>query len=214
MSTFRHPVGPEPTPVYWRRRLVVLLGLIAVVVVALLLVGQLGAGGDERAASSPSDEPAASEPAADATEEEPAADSSAPPVDGAACDPAAVRVEALTDTNAYAAGQLPQLSFRITNTSGDACTFNLGSTQQSFVVTSGEEPYWASADCLTDPVDAAVLLEPNVAQTSTPIPWDRTRSSSDTCDTERTPVPAGGATYNLTVTVGTAEPSTTSFLLN
>ena len=28
MSTFKHPVGPQPSSVYWRRRLIVLIGLV------------------------------------------------------------------------------------------------------------------------------------------------------------------------------------------
>jgi len=58
-----------------------------------------------------------------------------------------------------------------------------------------------------------VLLEPNVAQTSSPITWDRTRSSTTTCDTERPAVTAGGATYSLQVTVGPVESGMRSFLL-
>jgi hypothetical protein len=125
-----------------------------------------------------------------------------------------VTVAAITDTNNYAPEQQPQFSFSIVNTGTMSCIFNVGTTQQSFVVTSGEEQYWSSKDCETGPVDSELPLEPNVAVTSTPIPWDRTRSSTTTCDTQRTAVPAGGATYNLTVTVGAAAASTTSFIVN
>jgi hypothetical protein len=64
-------------------------------------------------------------------------------------------------------------------------------------------------------VDAPQLLDPNVPLASTPIAWDRTRSSTTTCDTARPPVPAGGATYSLSVRVGEIEAATrVSFLLN
>lgn len=208
MSTFRTPVGPQPSRVYWRRRLFVLLGIAAVIAVILLIVFRPGA---SDTASAP--QPTEGAGTAEGTET-PAPSPSAEPVEGGDCDPASIKLEALTDTNVYAAGQLPQLSFRITNTSGVSCTFNLGSTQQTYVITSGEEQYWSSRDCQTEPVDAPILLEPNLAQTSAALPWDRTRSSIDTCDQPGEPVPAGGATYNLTVTVGPVESGATSFILN
>lgn len=195
MSTFRNPVGPQSSGVYWRRRLVVLLGLVAVIVIIALLVVRPGssAGGeaDNTAASSTKDEAETDEVAA--TPE---------PVEGADCDPSVVKVDAITDKDSYDVGEQPQLSFSITNTSGTACMFNAGTTQQTFQVTSGEEPYWSSKDCETAPVDAPVMLEPNVAQSSPAIAWDRTRSSTTTCEGERPAVTGGGATYNLLVTVG------------
>jgi hypothetical protein len=38
MSSLKHPVGPQPSRVYWRRRLVVGLAALAIVVVILLIV--------------------------------------------------------------------------------------------------------------------------------------------------------------------------------
>lgn len=207
MSTFRNPVGPQPSRVYWRRRLLVLLGVVAVIAIVLLIVFRPGAS-DTANAPEPTGTDTAEAP------ETPATSPAAEPVEGGDCDPATIKLEALTDTNVYAAGQSPQLSFRITNTSGVSCLFNVGSTQQTYVITSGEEQYWSSRDCQTEPVDAPVMLEPNLAQTSAALPWDRTRSSVDTCDQPGAPVPAGGATYNLKVTVGPVESEFTSFILN
>ncbi len=209
MSTFRTPVGPQPPSVYWRRRILVLLGLIAVIVVVALIVFQPR--GDTTTTTDPTATSSAS-PTVSAEAEEPAA--SVEPVAGAPCDPAAVSVTAITDSNNYAPEQQPQLSFSIASSSTVACTFNVGTTQQTFVVTSGEEQYWSSKDCETGAADSEITLEPNVAVTSTPLPWDRTRSSASTCDGQRTAVPAGGATYNLTVTVGAVQPSTASFIVN
>lgn len=206
MSTFRNPVGPQSSTVYWRRRLAVLAILIAAIVVVVLIVSRLGSGAAE---------PAASPSAAPATVAETPAASAAPVVEGAPCDPALVAVTAIGDRNSYAAGELPQLSFSITNTGSVSCTFNVGTTQQVFRITSGSDVYWASTDCLTEPVDSEVTLEPNLSITSTPLGWDRTRSSVDTCGTDRPSVPAGGATYNLDVAVGAVEAATPfSFLLN
>ena len=210
MSTFRNPVGPQSSKVYWRRRLLVLLVLVVVIVVIALVVGRLASGdpGAETADGS-------SETAAD---DETATEDAPPPaelIEGADCLPENIRVEAITDKVSYAAGELPQLSFSITNTSGTSCMINAGTTQQTYEVTSGEELYWSSKDCEIDPVDAEVLLEPNLTQTPSPIQWDRTRSSPTTCEGERPTVPAGGATYSLDVTVGAIEATAPkSFLLN
>lgn len=215
MSTFRNPVGPQPRSVYWRRRLVVLLGVVAVIVLVVFLVSRPGSGEASSGIPNPSASP--TQDAESAAEPEPEA--SVPPedqpVEGADCDPANVVVEAITDKASYAPGEQPQLSFSITNTSVVSCTYNVGTTQQLFTVTSGADQYWSSEDCETGAVDAPILLEPNLAQSSEPIPWDRTRSSADTCDSDRPAAPGGGATFSLNVTVGAASPAVpTSFLLN
>jgi hypothetical protein len=212
MSTFRNPVGPQPRSVYWRRRLVVLLGLVAVIALVVFLITRPGSG--EASSGTPTPTPTQDAESTAEPEPEPSATPEEESVEGADCDPANVVVEAITDKASYAAGEKPQLSFSITNTSVVACTFNVGTTQQLFTVSSGADQFWSSKDCETDAVDAAILLEPNLAQSSAPIAWDRTRSSVDTCDSDRPAAPAGGATFSLNVTVGAASPAVpTSFLL-
>jgi hypothetical protein len=205
MSTFRHPVGPQPTRVYWVRRLAALLLLL--LVIGLVAFGLSRIGGDP----DPAPIPAPSDSAAVAATPTPSP--TAELVEGAACLPENVRVDAVTDDITYQADVSPQLSFTITNTAGVACTFDVGSSQQSFVVTSGAETYWSSRDCLVDPTDASIVLEPNLGQTSAALGWDRTRSAPDTCASERPAVPGGGATYALTVTVGPVSSAPTSFRL-
>ena len=124
-------------------------------------------------------------------------------------------VTAITDLDAYAADQQPQLSLSIVNTGPKACVVNAGSSQQVFTITSGDEVYWLSTDCQKDAVDTDVTLKPNVPiGSAAPITWDRTRSSADSCDGDREAVPAGGASYKLTVTVGDVTSEPTQFLLN
>lgn len=205
MSTFRNPVGPQSSKTYWRRRLVVVLGLVAVIVVISLIAFRPGP-----------DKPAADK--ADTTTGNSAAPSaSAPPADaGAACADGVVTVVPITDADSYGADQQPLLSLSITNTGTTACTFNAGSDVQEYVITSGEEKIWSSKDCQTAPVANAAVLEPGVAVTTTPFPWDRTRSSADTCDsTDRPAVIAGGASYHLDVIInGVASTDTKQFILN
>lgn len=205
MSTFRNPVGPQSPQVYWRRRLMVGLGLLAVIVVVLLIVFRPGAD-----ASNDDKKPAADTSATDTPEstDEPVQE------EGEACNPANITVEAVTDKTQYAAGQQPMISMSIVNDGSVACVMDVGTDQQVYEITSGSESYWKSTDCQTEPAEQKVALEPGVKQTTTPIPWDRTRSDASTCTAERSPVTAGGASYHLTVQLGELESENTAqFLL-
>ena len=205
MSTFRTPVGPQPPKVYWRRRLILGVGALAVIVIIILIVTRLGS-------SSPS--PANTTKPSGAPSVTPSAGASAPAA-GAACVPARIKLVAVSDKTTYASTDQPQISMSITNTGTVDCTINLGSTQQQLVITSGSETIWDSKDCQTAPVDAPVTLKPGVAVTTPAIPWDRTRSSKSTCNASRPPVTAGGASYHLGVKVGAlSSKATVQFLLN
>lgn len=185
MSTLRNPIGPQPPSVYWRRRLIVLLGLIAVVVIVILIVVGRGSGGAP--APTPSGSPSKTP---DVTET------------GAACDPAVVKITPVTDANSYPAGQLPQVSMTIVNTGSSACTMDVGTSQQAYIIMSGSDPIWNSADCQSDHTNLPYVLQPNTEVPVSPLTWDRTRSSPTTCDTSNDPVIAGGATYRLSVVLG------------
>lgn len=213
MSTFKNPVGPQPPSVYWRRRAVLALGLIAVVVIIVLIVVRPGSGSAEpgaAATTSPAPADAApSEPAA--TETAPAADATADPADtstegasdAATCSTRDIELKPVTDKTSYAATELPQISMSITNSGRADCSIDLGSAQQTLVITSGEEQYWSSKDCQVNGTNQVVTLTAGQTLSTPPIAWDRTRSSADTCEsTSREPVTAGGATYRLAVSVG------------
>ncbi len=186
MSTIRNPVGPQPPAVYWKRRAIVLIGLLAVIVIILLIVFRPGSG-----APTPTDlkTPAASNAAVDEGE--------APD-----CTAEQVQLTAVTDKDSYQAGELPQLSMTITNLGAAPCSINAGTDAQEYVVTSGSEQYWNSRDCETNPVEFDVVLDPGVPKSPNPLSWERTRSSVDTCEGERPAVPGGGASYHLTVKLG------------
>ena len=206
MSTIKRPVGPQASTVYRRRRLVVGLGVLAVLLIIILIVVRPGSGGDPASTAAPAPTGGAADPA-----------SSADPAAAPACDPAVVQVEAITDQGAYDAGDEPELSLSVTNTGSTPCALNAGTSTQVFTITSGADVYWTSTDCQTDPADAEVTLEPGVAvSTKTPLTWDRTRSSPETCEiTDREAVPGEGASYYLSVSVGGVESAgPTQFLLN
>ena len=216
MSSLKHPVGPQSSRVYWRRRLVVGLALLAIVVVILLIVFAPRGKSDATA-------PIATHTATTSTPKpttRPTTNPTTVPTtkataSGKACTASAIDVEAITDANSYGPGVQPQLSFSITNTGTKACTFDAGTAKQVFTITSGNEVYWKSTDCQTNPVDTVILLEPGKMLTSNPIAWDRTRSDPSTCsDKQRQAVPAAGASYHLKVQVdGVTSKSTKQFLL-
>ncbi|GAA4775802.1 hypothetical protein [Microbacterium gilvum] len=222
MST---PKRRRPSPaVYRRRRLaVLLLALVVIGGIVWLVVAQpwsaLFAGDDDaEPTSTPAPTPTAtmttSEPTPSATPQPTATETAVPAAE--ACDPAVLEVTAVTDKTEYAAGELPQFSISLANTGDVDCVLNVGTTTQRFVVTSGADTWWQSTDCQSEPSDMEVTLAAGqTVQSAEPVIWDRTRSSTETCDSEERPAAAGGgATYNLAVSIGgvdAAEPAT--FLL-
>jgi hypothetical protein len=183
MSTIRNPVGPQPSKVYWRRRLVVLIGVLAVILIIILIVARPGSGGKPAAINTHT-------PLASAVPAAPA------------CKLADVTVTAVTDSNSYSVGVDPELSLTITNTGPSACSFKDGSDVQKYVITSGTETIWSSKDCQSGAVSATTTLQPHIPVKSTPFPWDRIRSNPAACSATNAPqVVAGGASYHLTVTV-------------
>jgi hypothetical protein len=214
MSTFRNPVGPQSSSVYWRRRLIVGLGALVVILVIVLIVVRPGAGGSETDPSSASEtSPTATDEPAEGTDE--AATETPPAVAEGACDPANISVVAKTDATTYAEGVSPMLSLSVTNSGDAACLMNVGSDVQEYRITSGEEQIWSSKDCQTDPVALQQELQPGVPVDSTPFAWDRTRSDAAACDAERTQVTGAGASYHLSVTIdGVESADTKQFVLN
>lgn len=197
MSTNPAPVRRQPPHVYRRRRLIVLLGIVAVIVAIVLVIVRPGSSeGGEPDAAGPTNAPAATDTATTVIPTEPTA------ADGDACAVQNILVEAVTDKSSYEAGEQPQLSVTITNTGTNICVLNAGTKAQVFTITSGDEVYWLSTDCQVDAIDAEVSLTPGApVSSSVPIVWDRTRSSAETCDGPREAVPAGGASYHLSVSV-------------
>ncbi|MEV7826669.1 hypothetical protein [Microbacterium enclense] len=208
--------------VYRRRRLAA--GLLALLVIGLVV--WLVAAPPWRVAptaaptSSPSSPaPSTSSTASAATPTSSAAPTTTPtpsvPSGPVECTAGSITVEALSDKAEYAQGENPQLSIRLTNSSSNPCTMNVGTSAQSFTVTSGTDVWWRSTDCQSEPSDMEVTLAAGqVVTSSSPLVWDRTRSSVSTCDGERPYAPGGGATYHLSVSIGgIPSAGTASFVL-
>ncbi|MFM6974427.1 MAG: hypothetical protein ACKOXM_04740 [Agromyces sp.] len=202
----QQPTGrPLPAYIYRRRRLAVFGGAI-VLLLLVLLIAHPWTGGGAPAAATPS--PSQSTVITDT--------SNANGAEVLDCQPNQIQVVARTDAETYAAGQLPQLSVQVSNTSSTPCLLNVGTAQQIFTITMGSEVVWASTDCQTEASDSDLIIEPGQPLTSEPLQWDRTRSNPGTCTvTAREPVPAAGASYSLAVSIGGIGSATpASFTLN
>lgn len=211
MSSLRHPVGPQPPQVYWRRRALVIGVLLAIVLVVVLIVARPGSGDEgEGAAATPTpteapaaEAPAATAPAADATE---APDATAASGDAPACAPGQIVLTPVTDKTNYGSTELPQISMSIQNSGRADCAIDLGSAQQRLTITSGDDTYWTSSDCQQNGTNQVVVVPAGETLSTPPISWSRERSSPDTCDAvARDAVPSGGASYFLSVSVGDVE---------
>lgn len=191
--------------VYVRRRIIVLLGLIAVALVVVLIVVRPGS--DARAKDIEKVEVPAD---LAAKPETPAGNSEATP----ACEFAHLKVQAITDQSSYGPGELPQLSLSVENVGEEACIADLGTAGMTFAVASGSDEVWRSTDCQKAPESLPVILDEGEVLESEAIEWDRTRSSVETCEISRDPVVGGGASYHLSVAAGGANSKETAqFLL-
>jgi len=216
--------------VYRRRRLLVLIVLLLVIGgLVWLFVAQPW---NSRAETPVADEPVTQQqPTVDGVDELPVPGGSAEavstdatstesaepttPAGTASCTKDVLNVDALADLESYGSGQNPQLSIRLTNTGEEDCAVNVGTSTQVFTITSGDDVWWRSTDCQSEPSDMVVMLEAGQTVTSaTPLTWDRTRSAVDTCDaTERAAAPGGGASYHLVVEIAGISSASTQLLL-
>jgi len=116
------------------------------------------------------------------------------------CDPAKVQIMAVTDKDSYGPGELPKMWLTLENKSAKECIIEAGSDVQVFQITSGDEVYWTSTDCQTDPVPQTTVLQPGKPISTAPIEWNRHRSAPGACDGPSDEAPGGY--YWLQVRVG------------
>lgn len=224
MSSFRHPVGPEKPGVYWRRRAMVIgVLLLIVVVVVLIVVGRGGASADPgspptsasassagpssspRATPSGAASPSGSASASASSSSSASASAPASAKDGSTCAKEQIELTPVVDKTSYGPTEDPKIAMSIKNTGSNSCHMDLGSSQQVLTISSGEEQYWSSKDCQTGGTNQDVTIKAGQTLTTPAIAWDRTRSSTSTCDSSRPSVTGGGASYHLEVAVGNIE---------
>jgi hypothetical protein len=220
----RLTVGPLPPAVYWRRRAIVLSGVL----LALFLVAQAcmsaSASPENRSSNEPSDPPSptlttrhtpptgspAGSPRATptgGTTTGPAATgnptATAPP-DPDACTDAEMLVTAVATRTEFAAGTSVRFTIRIRNDSDRACNRDIGGDLRELYLRAAEGggKVWSSRDC--DPPSGTDVQElpPGFAAEF----WaDWTGEASDSCDGAKPAgeqVPPGD--YELVARLGTA----------
>lgn len=132
------------------------------------------------------------------------------------CLPSQIELLAKTDQVRYPSGQLPQVWLSVTNTSTVDCRLQAGTDVQAYTISSGPDEIWVSSHCQNAAAPNELTLKAGEQQETGAIPWDRTRSTPDTCDAPSRPLmPGNGASYHLSVSLGSLKSATTKqFLLD
>ena len=200
MSALLDPVGPEPTSTYWRRRLLVLVGLIAVIVILVTGVKaltNLSSEGAEGEGQEP--KPGASEQPADNT-----------PPPSQLCEAGVIEVAAGVDSRNFPAGQKPTFTMSITNSGAVDCLVENVQSTFAVEVVSGSDRIWNSLDCpAVDGPNQSFLIAAGGTQ-NVEVPWERVRSD-ETCRTDWPALRAG--TYKVQVIYGDISSEQLSFQL-
>jgi hypothetical protein len=165
-----HPVGPQSPGVYWFRRIIVLVVVVALLVgVRWLLTGRSGDGSSS--AAGPTTSPTASPTTSPSTTPKPTTSPTTKPSSSpttkpstsagvAACKDSAITVTASTDAASYTVGSTPRLRMRIQNTSDTACKRDVGAAMNELLITSGSARVWSSDDCNTAGTQQVATLQP------------------------------------------------------
>jgi len=211
----RLTVGPLPAAVYWRRRAVVLGGVL----VAALLVSYACTSSPKTAASgNPSPSVSAAPTGADVPAQliSPSANTSASPsqsvtaqpsgdaVDPRACTDAELKVTAKPVATTINRGSSLLIYLLIKNVSNRSCTRDIGPDLQELRVVQGAEKIWSSDDC-DPPRGSNVHTFQQGLEVSFNVEWNGKLSTSCSSTAKRTPtgpVPDAGK-YQVIGRVGT-----------
>ena len=216
MSGVLRPVGPQPARVYWVRRL-----LVAVVVLALLAAvwawwGGRSSGDDVVAEPKPSDSasptPSGSgSPAASADPSGAPSDSGSPSAPASKeCADSEISVTVRTDRPTYTPEQNPNFAIIVTNTGTRSCERNVGQDALELTVTTAKgDAVWSSDDCNPGGDPDVQTLAPGQAADEV-VNWPR-RTSKPGCPTP--PGTAKPGQYQLTGRAGTASSTPVDFTL-
>lgn len=193
--------------VYRRRRLLagaVLLLVLALAVAGVVAVSNALSGGPGQAGSAngngASASAAASGTASAVASASASPSASATPSPTSACDDKLITVTAATDKAVYGPGENPLLTLKVTNGNQVPCEVNIGTSQMEYVVTSGADRIFSSADCQAESSDLVKSIGPGQSETAN-FPWARNRSV-DGCKAVAAQPGGGGAYYVFTARLG------------
>ena len=193
---------------YWRRRAVLLLGLV---VFLLLTKSCVGSGSPSKTAlvrptptSTLTPTPTPTSTATPTSSPIPTVvptptPTTATPVAIPSCTDAALAVTTSTDAPIYAVTATPKLTMSIKNRSATACRRDLGSGAVELLVSSGSDRVWSSDDCSVGKGVALATL-PSGGSQAVALTWSGKRSVPG-CRGSREQVKAG--TYRVVARVGT-----------
>lgn len=196
--------------VYRRRRLLagaVLLLVLALAVAGVVAVSNAFSGGssDDAGQAGSANGNGAPASAASGTASAVASASASPsasatPSPASACDDKLITVTAATDKAVYGPGENPLLTLKVTNGNQVPCEVNIGTSQMEYVVTSGADRIFSSADCQAESSDLVKSIGPGQSETAN-FPWARNRSV-DGCKAVTAQPGGGGAYYVFTARLG------------
>lgn len=193
--------GKPSASVYRNRR-------IAVVVIALVVIGLLVWGGISLA-SVLSGKPQPQSPvAAPSASAQPSPEASADT--SGTCKEDEIKITAQTDATSYATDKDPVLTLGIENTSDRECSLNVGTTQQEFLISSGNDRIFSTVDCLAEGEDVILTLKP-AQRESARFSWSRERSAPGCKAVNVQPRPG---TYKFTAALGEFISPPTTFTLD
>ena len=235
MSTLVRPSGPLPPRVYWFRRLMLLVVILAV----LFWLGRLIGGDDGSAAASPSPTPRPAavggvthpsprpdvhraapnhRPAEHRTdqaepgrrsEDRPREDKTPLAEPDGPCEPAEVVLRPMVSAG-YVAGDAVEIRLTMRTTGASACTIALGPDNLLVKITSGDDDIWTSTQC-----PQAVLPSQQVVRNAPPLTyrlaWSGSRSAPR-CPSGTAPAEPG--TYEVTAAIIGGEPAHSRFTLD
>ncbi len=189
------PARKPLSPVYRRRRL--LVGAILLLVIALA-VGGFAAITNALSGASPEAGSQSRPESPGSTAAGPTAPASPTPSPAAGCDQKLVTVSATTDKAAYAAGEKPLLSLKVTNGNKVPCEVNIGTSQMEYMITSGSDRIFSSRDCQAESTDLVKTIRPGGSETAN-FPWQRNRTVQGCAAVDAEPA---GGTYVFTARLG------------
>jgi hypothetical protein len=199
-----HPVGPLPASTYWRRRAVLLVG----VVVLLLLARSCVSGGSDR----PARTSAVPTPSTTASATPTTSPRARAVVAGGTCEDAALRVSTKTDAADYPLGTSPRFTVTVTNRSAGPCRRDLGPGAVELLVYSGNDRIWSSDDCAAAQGSEVLTLKAGASLEKT-VTWSGKRSAKG-CPSASTRPEAKAGYYRVLARVGTVRSAATVFRLH
>ncbi|MGJ9424301.1 hypothetical protein ACHABX_00480 [Nesterenkonia halotolerans] len=133
----------------------------------------------------------------------------AAPEDGS-CRSGDLLVRAETGSESYAPGFAPMLVMEVENTADYACTADLGTAEQEFVVAHAGATVFSTAECSLSRENLEVELEPGQVERAN-FTWPRSDSSEDCSQPDSS---LGPGSYELTVSLRGVRSEPQEFILS